>query len=124
MGEDVKIAPQFIPPPLAATQTTAHTTKSNFFRVIHVDGVFGGPAPTPGNIAMTVFSLRFAFPEKTVSDGYGNEIIQKRIAKDGVEQEYEASLIMNVETAKTIAEWLTATVKNVERMTQTWNEHK
>ena len=95
-----------------------HVTKSNFYRVIHVDGVYGGGTPTPGNIMMTVFSHRVPFPVKIVNDGKGNEVVSKREVKYGMEQEFEASLVMSLDTAKIFRVWLDNTIKNSETLLQ------
>ena len=89
-------------------------TKSNYFRVIHVDGFFGGNTPTLGNIMLTVYSHRVPFPETTVIDAVGNEISSKRKSKAGIENEYEASLVMNHATAKALQVWLNNAIRNAE----------
>ena len=72
-------------------------TKSNFYRVIHVDTIYGGSAPTPGNVMITVCSSRVPLPEKSVNDASGKEIPGKRIVRYGIEQEAEAALVMNLQ---------------------------
>jgi len=91
-----------------------YVTKSSLYRVVHADGVFGGGTPTPGNIMMTVFNHRVPFPEKIVNDGRGNEITSKRQVKYGLEQEFEVSIVMGLETAKIMRQWLDNTIKNTE----------
>ena len=93
-----------------------YITKSNFYRVVHADGVYGGGTPTPGNIMMTVFSHRVPFPEKIVNDGKGNEIVSKRDVKYGMEQEFEVSLVMGLDTAKIMLLWLNNTIRNTEAL--------
>src|ERR1035437_500710 len=93
-------------------------TKSNFCRVIHADGIYGGGAPTAGNITMSVFSHRVPFPEKTVNDAFGNEIPAKRVVKYGIEDEIEVSIAMSLETAKVMLHWLNSTIKNNEAVIQ------
>ena len=93
-----------------------HVTKSNFFRVIHVDGFFGGGTPTAGNVIMTVYNHRVAFPDKAFVDVNGNEIPERREGKVGVEHEYEASLVMSLATAKAMVTWLTNSINNVENL--------
>jgi hypothetical protein len=96
----------------------AFYTKSNFFRVIHADGIYGGGAPTPGNITMSIFSHRAPFPEKTVNDAFGNEIPAKRVVKFGIENEIEVSIAMSLDTAKVMLHWLNSTIKNNEAAIQ------
>ena len=99
-------------------ETPYYVTKSNFYRVIHADGVYGGGTPTPGNIMMTFFNHRLPFPEKMVRDANGKEIVSKRDVKHGFEQEFEVSIVMNLETAKIMLVWLTNTIKNTETALQ------
>ena len=66
--------------------------KSNFFRVIHADGAFGGLAPN-GNIHMALFSERQAIPTKVVysveGTGIGPEISDKREEREALVREVE-----------------------------------
>jgi hypothetical protein len=90
--------------------------KSNLHRVVHADGVYGGGTPTPGNIMMTIFSHRVPFPEKIINDGAGREVISKREVKYGIEQELEVSVVMALDTAKIMLQWLDNTIKNTEAL--------
>jgi hypothetical protein len=99
-------------------------TKSNLFRVVHADGVYGGGTPTPGNIMMTVFSHRVPFPEKVVNDGRGNEVLSKREARYGIEQEFEVGIVMGIETAKIMLQWLQSTINNTEAMMEAQKSNK
>jgi hypothetical protein len=92
--------------------------KSNYHRVVHVDGVYGGCSPTLGNIVMTVFSHRVPLPDKAVNDAGGNEIREKRVVKYGIENELEASLVLELNTARIIRDWLDSTIKNAEALVQ------
>jgi hypothetical protein len=101
-----------------------YITKSNFFRVIHVDGFFGGGSPTPGNIVMTVYNQRVALPDKAFLDAMGVEIPSKREAKIGLEHEYEASFVMSIATARIMLLWLGNTINNIEQQLQQRNQNK
>jgi hypothetical protein len=89
-------------------------TKSNFFRVIHVDGFFGGGTPTPGSLMMTVYSHRISFPERTAINETGGEVVSKRVSHDGIEHEYEASLVMSLATAQAMHSWLGNVISQTE----------
>ena len=95
-------------------RTPVFITKSNYFRVIHVDGFFGGGTPTPGNLMLTVYSHRIPFPKQTTIDAMGNEIPSERVANEGMEHEYEASLVMSLMTAKSLSQWLNGVIANTE----------
>jgi hypothetical protein len=120
MVEAPKISPQRpgITDEIPVGEFPIYITKSNFYRVIHVDGVYGGGTPTPSNILMTVFSHRMPFPKKIINDGKGNEVVEKREVKYGFEQEFEASLVMSLDTAKILRGWLDNTIKNTEALFQ------
>ncbi|MFZ0052559.1 MAG: hypothetical protein WAK96_12360 [Desulfobaccales bacterium] len=84
--------------------------KGNFFRVIYVDGVFGGVSPQR-SIHMSVWNERWPIPKqvshKLLPEGkIGEEVIEERISRDAVVREVEAHLIMNFETAKKTLTWL------------------
>src|ERR1017187_6988830 len=121
MVEEPKITPmrtEMTTGEIPTGEFPVYITKSNFFRVVHVDGVYGGGTPTPGNIMMTVFSHRIPFPAKIVNDGRGNEIVSKRDVKYGMEQELEASLVMSLDTAKLMLVWLNSAIRNTEALLQ------
>ena len=108
------------PPPfgMPTGEVPIYYVKSNFYRVIHTDGIYGGGAPTPGNIVMTVFGHRVPLPEKSANDVFGNEIPKKRIARYGIENELEVSLIMELNTARIMRQWLDNSIKNTEALLQ------
>jgi hypothetical protein len=94
--------------------------KGNNFRVIYVDGVYGGNAPKPGNIHMDVFSERWPIPKRTASEispegKIGKEIFEERVTRNAVVREVEAHLIMNMEVATKIRDWLTEKIDNYQK---------
>jgi hypothetical protein len=86
-----------------------HYIKGTYFRVVHVDGVFGGVSPT-GDIFASMFSQRPPIPQATVQkvkDGLlGEEIMEERVSKDGFVREMEIGLTMRPEVAETLVKWL------------------
>ncbi len=96
-----------------------HLLKSNSFRSIHADGVFGGVTPRL-TIFATFFNERTPLPDQMVheikEDGtIGDEIRDERITRDGVVRELEANVIMDVEFAKVLVDWLRAKIEFVEK---------
>ena len=82
-----------------------HYLKSNYFRVIHVDGIFGGLTPT-GDIFASFFSQRPPIPTLTVqpvkeSGELGDELMSERAARDGLVREMEIGVTMRPELAET-----------------------
>jgi len=94
-----------------------HFHKSNFFRVVHVDGAFGGVSPGTGTINMAVYSERAPIPKSithAVVDGIvGAENLSKRSALTGIFREVETDLVMSMEVAVVIRDWLDARIKEL-----------
>jgi hypothetical protein len=96
--------------------------KGNNFRVIHVDGVYGGNAPQLGIIHMDVFSERWPIPKRTVNrispeGGIGEEIYEERVTRNAVVREVEAHLVMTIEVAILIRDWLNNKIENYQKTT-------
>ncbi|MBU0514870.1 MAG: hypothetical protein KJ621_08870 [Proteobacteria bacterium] len=94
--------------------------KSNHFRVIHVDGIFGGIRPDSDSIFMGVWNERWPIPKQVVfefdrSSGMGPE--KYRLGRDSVIREMEVGLVMNMKMAKSFKVWLEDKIeKHEERM--------
>jgi hypothetical protein len=95
--------------------------KSDQFRVIHADGVWGG-LTSKLKIFMTVWSERPPIPTHVVhsvdSDGsLGAEILDERISRstDSV-REVEAGIVLDIGLAKAMIRWLEAKVKSAEEV--------
>jgi len=100
------------------TELSFHLIKGNFFRVIHVDGAFGGVTPRL-DIRMAIFNERHPIPSVmfhhiTPDGGLGEEISENRVTKEGVVREVEADLVMDYNTAKSIHEWLGNKIATIE----------
>ena len=93
--------------------------KSNLFRVLHVDGAWGGISPD-GYIQMAIFSERRAIPRRVVyqlSEGrVGPEI--EREERPGLVREVEADLVMSLEAAVAIREWLDGRIEMLRELRQ------
>jgi hypothetical protein len=96
--------------------------KSNFFRVVHGDGVFGGVSPH-GKVFLTIWSARPSIPQTIVhgvnEDGtLGNEIREARIGRDAMIREAEVGILMDVDVAKSFVKLLQERVKIIEAALQ------
>jgi len=84
--------------------------KSNLFRVIHVDGFFGGVAPATQLLHLAVFNERQPIPKKVfhqvVNGILQPEIMEKREVRQGLFREVEADLVLNLEAAAALRTWL------------------
>lgn len=99
-------------------EVTFHIIKSNFFRVLHIDGVWGAFTPD-GNLHISVYNERVAIPQKIVigisQDGStGDELRDRREGKDGYVREIEADLVMDIATARSFNSWLGAILRRYE----------
>lgn len=106
-------------PELINGEVSFHFHKSNFFRVIHVDGAFGGAAPNGSGINMSIYSERMPLPTiiaHPIDNGIiGPELAEKRVMKDGIFREVESSLFMTVETAAAMRDWLSTQIDELMR---------
>jgi hypothetical protein len=129
MSEDEKAADLRVRKLIESGELKFDYIKSNFFRVIHVDGAWGSVTPNL-NIQMAIFNERRAIPKQTVQvinpDGtIGEEIPEKRVERDAVVREVEADLVMNLQTAKHIIIWLQQRVAQIEKLvTEAQNKEK
>ena len=102
--------------------------KSNFFRVLHVDGLIGGPTPS-GLIFVSLYNERAAIPQITTHDiteggQIGTEHLDERVSKKGVVREVEVGLVMSVETASSVVAWLQEKIDLTTKMRSTKEEEK
>lgn len=90
-----------------------HYHKANFFRVVHVDGVFGGITPSR-HIFVSLYNQRTPLPtlieQRFFADGtLGDEI--SREGKTGVFREMEVGLVLTAPVAREIAKFLNEQAK-------------
>lgn len=90
--------------------------KSQYYRVIHMDGAIGSVTPN-GHIHMSLYSERLPIPRRTVfpleNDRLGEENPNERIVRDAVIREMDVDVIMTAETAKNLSDWLETKIKEV-----------
>ncbi len=96
--------------------------KSNFFRVIHADGLFGGLTPR-GNIQMEIWSERQPIPRQSSyrviveGDGspvLGDEVMDERQSREAFIREVEVGIVIDLELAKSMIDWLKTRVAALE----------
>ena len=95
-------------------QATLHFIQSSQHRVVHGDGVWGGPTPQ-GNIAIGFFSERGTTPQKvihTVSEGKLGEDIDRKVDR-GFVRELDFTVLVSPATAHYIADWLKTQLKAI-----------
>ncbi|MCI0553464.1 MAG: hypothetical protein L0287_21155 [Anaerolineae bacterium] len=96
--------------------------KSNLFRVIHVDGVFGGISPGSKLLHMAVYNERQPIPKVVThrldKGTVGQEILEKREGRHGLFREIEADLIISEETAVALRTWLDGKINEFQQMNE------
>ncbi|MDE0405468.1 MAG: hypothetical protein OXI53_09180 [Nitrospira sp.] len=95
-----------------------HFIKSNNFRVVFCDAVWGGVTPR-GYITMSVCSERFPLPRKVTHlvqehGALGEEDSSKREAKRGVVREVEVAVVMDLGMARSLVDWLEGHIRSIE----------
>lgn len=101
--------------------------KSNLFRVVHADGIHGGLAPSGTAVHMAIFNDRLPIPDSeifAIKDGRVGE--QKSAQFNSVSdprvptiiRELEVSVLMPLEAARQLHEWLGKMLKMAETVQQ------
>ena len=93
--------------------------KSNSFRVIHADGVYGGTSPRL-QLFIAFYSERFPIPqvltyETTETGAPIKEVVSERESKEGVFREVEVGVTMDLNAAKGFATWLNEQIVELEK---------
>src|SRR4051812_46996008 len=94
--------------------------KSKHFRVVHSDGVIGGPTPQ-GLFAMNFFSERFPIPQQVSqpilpSGALGPELQEMRVTREAIVREVEACIIMNFNQLSRFHKWLGESIEKFASM--------
>lgn len=94
-----------------------HFIKSPLFRVMHIDGAYGGIGPH-GHIHMAVFNERVAIPqlvehEISATGQLGKEL--DRVSRDGIIRELEGDLVFDLDTAKALVRWIQEKINTIEQ---------
>ncbi len=100
-----------------------HYIKSNFFRVLHVDGAVGNVTPG-GLIFVGFYNERAAIPqvmihEVTDAGQVGIERQGERVGKKGIVREVEVGAMMSAETATSLIAWLQEKIDLIHKLRKT-----
>jgi hypothetical protein len=90
--------------------------KSPVYRVIHVDGAWGG-ATGAANIRMGVYSEGAKAPDKEIVHITDDKETKETLPATGpirVTREIEADLVMSLAVAKAVHQWLGSKIDNLE----------
>jgi hypothetical protein len=106
-----------VPNKTTESQVRFDFIKSNYFRSVHADGIWGGITGHL-DLAMAFYSERPAIPQQItvpIENGkLGNEIESKRVGRDAVIRDVEVTVTMNVEVARSFRQWLDERIKAID----------
>lgn len=103
-----------------------HYIKSNSFRVVHCDGVWGGGTPR-GLISMSFYSERSPIPVMLTHEVLSDETANKKTLgeetnkeiKEGIIREVDVAVLMDLPMAKSLQEWLERHIAILEQSPKT-----
>ncbi|MEQ9488563.1 MAG: hypothetical protein RIM72_06170 [Alphaproteobacteria bacterium] len=106
--------------PLYPDEIAFDFIKSNYFRVIPVEGAFGGISASGRGIHMAVYSERRALPKQVVHDVSADGQIleekrEKRTTRDAIVREVEIDMVMDLPTAISLRDWLEAKILELNK---------
>jgi hypothetical protein len=90
------------------------------FRVIHVDGIFGGPTPR-GLLYATLFTELPPLPSEVTHELLPSGTLGKELGRSNdaaIQRRIEVGLIMDVQVCKAIRDWLSAQVDILESLSK------
>ncbi len=93
--------------------------RSNFYRMIRIDGVHGGIGPTPNMISMSIFSQMRPVPDsETYSFEHGT--MKERKSQEGadaiISREIEVGAVLDIPTARMMRDWLSEKITAAEEL--------
>lgn len=102
----------------APLKVEAAFVRSNFYRVVHADGAFGGAAPN-ANIRMTIYSEAQRIPNLITYDfspsgGMTETGRTPAPSPTNIVREMEVDIVMTLRVARSIRDWLDGKIKEVE----------
>ncbi len=101
-----------------------HWQKSNFFRVIHADGAYGGFTPDQ-YIHFAFYNERRSIPRRTrvlISEEGSPATEEITDINRGAEREVEVDVVMDLETAMNFHGWLGESIDGLRKMLEISDE--
>lgn len=96
-----------------------HYIKSNYFRVVFAEGVIGSPSQSGDGVRISFFNSRTPLPlqvhNRLDKDGRIGEEISV-IGRPGVVREVEVEVVLNIDAAKVVRDWLATRIDEAEKV--------
>jgi hypothetical protein len=107
---------------MSSKEVSFDLIKSNFFRGVHADGVWGGITPQ-GLFAFTFYNERFPIPKRVThvmgEDGMlGPEEEELRVSRSGIIREAEVCVYMDPQVARALRDFLTERLQKLDEINQ------
>jgi len=107
-------------------KVTIHNKISANYRELHIDGAFGG-ITTRGYINLSFYAERTPIPRGTdfsvTKEGtIGNKIADSQDSKEGILREFEFGVYMDINTAKSLVDFLKSKIEDLEKALNIKNE--
>lgn len=106
-------------PPAEPRTVSFDYIKSNYFRVIHCDGVVGGISPS-GWIRMAPWNARPPYPKQVVhevtSEGKMGQEVARTTRETDIVRELEVDIVFTAEMARVIIRWLETRLQELEQL--------
>jgi len=102
----------------SSEKVTVSYMKSNFFRVIHADGAWGGLAPR-GDIHMSFYSERAALPDSgTIPVNSAGKPIasEETTSSSQIVRELECDVVFDLVTAIGLRKWLDEKISDLQHL--------
>jgi hypothetical protein len=99
----------------SVTRYTIDYVKSNFFRVVHADGVWGAVTPM-GDVHVDFWNVRSPIPRRLTNEVLPNgkvETVDAEFRSDWI-HEVEVGVVMSMTTAISLRDWLTEQLATYE----------
>ena len=90
--------------------------ESSQFRLMHVDGFYGGPAPS-GMLYIQVFTLLPPMPTEIVQEISPNGTVGRELSRQvevAIEHRVEAGLLMSEDVTRALRDWLSQQLEALE----------
>lgn len=112
---------------VSSKELTFNYVKTPSYRTYHVDGIYGGLTPN-GNVYCELFIDRNVTPQTVVHEldenGKLSGVPKKKTGKTGYIREIECGIIMDIEAALTMKEWLGDKIDQYQKTLKSLNKIK